>query len=177
MTPSEQIGTELEQTVSQEKQTLVLIGLGKLSRLELSKQNNKGDEMAKINIIKITADGEQTSIEGDFTPEKDQTAVMHPSGQKETIKGRPMLEQLMPYYQLCDDRLFEMNLRILASNELVRRLSPDAQMAIHNVMEVLMGQAPKSDIAKIVKEGQERRQVELAELSEKGKSKKVEKLH
>ena len=128
--------------------------------------------MAKINIIKITADGEQTSIEGDFTPEKDQTAVMHPSGQKETIKGLPMLEQLMPYYQLCDDRLFEMNTRILASNELVRRLTPDAQVAVHHVMEVLMGQAPKSDIDKIVKEGQERRQKELAEIAPKKKTAK-----
>ena len=117
--------------------------------------------MAKINIIKVTADGEQTSIEGGFTPEGDKS----------------MLEQLMPYYQLCDDRLFEMNTRILASNELVRRLSPDAQMAVHNVMEVLMGQAPKSDIAQIVKEGQERRQVELAELAEKEKAKKVTKIH
>ena len=117
--------------------------------------------MAKINIIKITADGEQTSIEGEFTPDSDKS----------------MLEQLMPYYQLCDDRLFEMNTRILASNELVRRLAPDAQHAVHNVMEVLMGQAPKSDINKIVKEGQERRQKELAELAEQEKSKKVTKLH
>ena len=168
---------EQEQTLSQGRQTLVLIGLGKLSRLELSKQNNKGDEMAKINIIKITADGEQTSIEGEFTPEKDYQVKLQPSGAIETRKGRPMLEQLMPYYQLCDDRLFEMNTRILASNELVRRLSPDAQMAIHQVMEVLMGQAPKSDIAQIVKEGQERREKELAELAEKGKSKKVTKWH
>ena len=117
--------------------------------------------MAKINIIKITADGEQTSIEGDFTP----------------IEGKPMLEQVAPYLQMLDDRLFEMNTRILASNELVRRLTPDAQMAVHHVMEVLMGQAPKSDINKIVKEGQERRQKELAELAEKEKSKKVTKLH
>ena len=123
--------------------------------------------MGKINIIKITADGEQTSIEGEFEPQWD----------PKTESYRSMLPQLMPYYQLCDDRLFEMNSRILASNELVRRLTPDAQMAVHNVMEVLMGQAPKSDIAQIVKEGQERRQVELAELAEKEKSKKVAKLH
>ena len=119
--------------------------------------------MAKINIIKITADGEQTSIEGEFEPLRSEES---------------MLEQLMPYYQLCDDRLFEMNLRILASNELVRRLTPDAQMAIHQVMEVLMGQAPKSDIAQIVKEGQERREKELAEIAERDKkSGKVTKLH
>ena len=123
--------------------------------------------MAKINIIKITADGEQTSIEGEFEPQWD----------PKTESYRPMLPQLMPYYELCDDRLFEMNNRILASNELVRRLTPDAQMAVHNVMEVLMGQAPKSDIAQTVKEGQERRQVELAELAEKEKLKKVAKLH
>ena len=133
--------------------------------------------MAKINIIKITADGEQTSIEGEFTPEGDYQ-IKHPDGTIETKKGKPMLEQLLPYYQLCDDRLFEMNLRILASNELVRRLSPDAQMAIHQVMEVLMGQAPKSDIAQIVKEGQERREKELAEIAERDKkSGKVTKLH
>ena len=124
--------------------------------------------MAKINIIKITADGEQTSIEGEFEPHL----------VKETGKYVDMLPELLPYYQLCDDRLFEMNSRILASNELVRRLTPDAQMAVHNVMEVLMGQAPKSDIAQIVKEGQERREKELAELAEKErKSGKVTKLH
>ena len=128
--------------------------------------------MAKINIIKITADGEQTSIEGDFTPEKDHMVSTGVDHQMKLVKGRTMLEQLMPYYQLCDDRLFEMNTRILASNELVRRLTPDAQMAVHNVMEVLMGQAPKSDIAKIVKEGQERRQKELAVLAEQEKAKK-----
>ena len=133
--------------------------------------------MAKINIIKITADGEQTSIEGEFEPKKKQE-YKRVDGKIEIVEGRPMLEQLMPYYQLCDDRLFEMNTRILASNELVRRLTPDAQMAVHNVMEVLMGQAPKSDIAQIVKEGQQRRQVELAELAEKEKkSSKVTKLH
>ena len=132
--------------------------------------------MAKISIIKITADGEQTNIEGDFTPEKDHMVAKGDS-KMELVKGRTMLEQLMPYYQLCDDRLFEMNSRILASNELVRRLTPDAQMAVHNVMEVLMGQAPKSDINKIVKEGQERRQKELAVLAEQEKSKKVTKLH
>ena len=133
--------------------------------------------MAKINIIKITADGEQTSIEGEFAPEGDYQ-VKHFDGTIEIKKGQPMLEQLLPYYQLCDDRLFEMNLRILASNELVRRLTPDAQMAIHQVMEVLMGQAPKSDIAQIVKEGQERREKELAEIAERDKkSGKVTKLH
>ena len=132
--------------------------------------------MAKINIIKITADGEQTSIEGEFEPSPAR-GVKHPDGTVTLEKNKPMLEQLMPYYQLCDDRLFEMNSRILASNELVRRLTPDAQMAVHNVMEVLMGQAPKSDIAQIVKEGQQRREKELAELAEKEKSKKVTKLH
>lgn len=130
--------------------------------------------MAKIQIIKVTADGEQTMVEGDFSPEPD-TLINHPPigaskhGTVETIKGRPMLEQLDPYFKLMDDRLFEMNNRILASNELVRRLSPDAQMAVHHVCEVLMGQAPKSDIAKIVKEGQERREIELAELAQQVK--------
>ena len=132
--------------------------------------------MAKINIIKITADGEQTSIEGDFTPEKSHMVSKGPN-HTELVKGRTMLEQLAPYYQLCDDRLFEMNTRILASNELVRRLTPDAQMAVHNVMEVLMGQAPKSDIAQIVKEGQERREKELAEIALKEKTAKKPSSH
>ncbi len=120
--------------------------------------------MAKINIIKITADGEQTSIEGEFEPVLPYQ-VKDIKGEVSTVKGEPMLNQLAPYFQLLDDRLFEMNTRVLASNELVRRLTPDAQMAVHHVMEVLMGQAPKSDINKIVKEGQERRQKELAEIA------------
>ena len=132
--------------------------------------------MAKINIIKVTADGEQTSIEGEFEPSKDYQVKL-PDGTIEARKGQPMLEQLLPYYQLCDDRLFEMNTRILASNELVRRLPPDAQMAVHHAMEVLMGQAPKSEIAQIVKEGQERREKELAALVVKEKKDKVTKIH
>ena len=120
--------------------------------------------MAKINIIKITADGEQTSIEGEFEPTLSYQ-VKAIDGTVTTVPGKPLLEQLLPYYQLADDRLFEMNERILASNELVRRLSPDAQMAVHHVCEVLMGQAPKSDIAKLVKEGQQRREKELAEIA------------
>ena len=58
-------------------------------------------------------------VEGDFAPEQAKTIVHPPTpgklGWVEEIKGRPLIEQLVPYFDLMDERLFEMNKRILAS--------------------------------------------------------------
>jgi len=130
--------------------------------------------MAKITVIKVTAEGEQLSIEGEFIPDPD-VQIAHPPDAthkdrwETTEKGKPLLETLQPYFDLCDDRLFEMNQRILASNHLVKQLEPAAQMAVHHVCEVLMGQAPKSDISNIMKQRDAEREAQLAHLAEEEK--------
>lgn len=82
--------------------------------------------MAKVSLFKSTADGEQLNYEFDL----------------EAAPGDDLREKLDPYFQLVDDRLLEMNLRIMVGNKLVSHLPPEAQVAIHNVMEVMHGQKP-----------------------------------
>jgi len=110
----------------------------------------------KFGIIRVTADGEQCNLELDAS--------------HEDIAKRPgenyydaLMRVTGPFFKLMDDRQFEMNCRILASNELAKRLEPKAQQAIHVALEHLMGQAPKTSIDKLVEEGQERRQRESEE--------------
>lgn len=114
--------------------------------------------MIKLGVIKVTAEGEQCNIEAEVGPDD----ILMEEGKTfyECLK-----KTMEPYFKLMDDRLWEMNKRILGSNELVRRLEPEAQMAVKYVCEVLMGQVPNSDIDKLVKKGQERREIELAELA------------
>ena len=110
----------------------------------------------KFGIIRVTADGEQCNLELD-------------AGHDDIVMGpeENYYDALMrvngPFFKLMDDRQFEMNCRILASNELAKRLEPAAQQAIHVALEHLMGQAPKTSIDKLVEEGQERRQRENEE--------------
>lgn len=82
--------------------------------------------MAKVSLFKSTADGEQLNYEFDL----------------EAAPGDDLREKLDPYFQLVDDRLLEMNLRILVSNVMVAKLEPQLQVAFHSVMEVLHGQRP-----------------------------------
>ena len=124
--------------------------------------------MIKLGVIKVTAEGEQCNIEAEVAPEN----IVVKEGQS---FYDALQEFLAPYFKLMDDRLWNMNKRILASNELVRRLEPEAQMAVKYVCEVLMGQVPNSDIDKLVKKGQERREIELAELAIKEDLKKGKK--
>jgi len=110
----------------------------------------------KFGIIRVTADGEQCNLELDASHED---IAVKP---EETFYDA-LLRVTAPFFKLMDDRQFEMNCRILASNELAKRLEPKAQQAIHVALEHLMGQAPKTSIDKLVEEGQERRQRESEE--------------
>ena len=110
----------------------------------------------KFGIIRVTADGEQCNLELDAG--RDDLAMR--SG--ETYYDA-LVRVTAPFFKLMDDRQFEMNCRILASNELAKRLEPKAQQAIHVALEHLMGQAPKTSIDKLVEEGQERRKRETEE--------------
>ena len=111
----------------------------------------------KFGIIRVTADGEQCNLEFDASREDVQVKP------GETFYDA-LSRETAPFFKLMDDRQFEMNCRILASNELAKRLEPKAQQAIHVALEHLMGQAPKTSIDKLVEEGQERRQRESEEV-------------
>lgn len=126
--------------------------------------------MIKLGIIKVTAEGEQCSIDAEVSPND----IIVKEGQ---TFYEALQDTVSPYFKLMDDRLWEMNSRIMATNELVRRLVPEAQVAVKYVCEVLMGQVPRSDIDNLVKKGQERREIELAELAIKENEKKGKKTH
>ena len=110
--------------------------------------------MARLHIIKTTADGEQVSIEEDIPAEA-------------LTSGTDLLKELRPYFKLMDDRLWEMNKRIFAGNYLMKKLPPEAQMTIHNLEDVLHGHKPGPSIELIIQEATEElsRQREEAELA------------
>lgn len=93
----------------------------------------------KMTIIKHTADGEQLSIEAEVGPE----FIPSEGG----LRG-----YLDPYFRLMDDRLMELNKRIIASNYMVKKLPTEAQMAMHNIMDVLHGHKPGPAIEEIIVE-------------------------
>lgn len=94
----------------------------------------------KLNVIKGTADGEQVSIDAEI-------------GGLDLSK--PLLEQLHPYFQLMDDRMLEMNKRIIASKWMAKRLTPTEQMHLHEVIEMLHGRKPASIVEQMYQEATE----------------------
>lgn len=99
----------------------------------------------KISIFKTTADGEQVNVEIDLTNEH--LAQMKPTtrkdgqGNSEIVPAKSLRQVFDHAFQLVDDRLLEMNKRIMASNVLVKKLSPEAQYAVTNIFEVLHGRS------------------------------------
>lgn len=85
----------------------------------------------KFTAIKVTADGEQISIEGEID-----------------VKAGKLFEQVEPYLQMMDDRLFNMNKRVIGSNYLVKQLPAEVQMAVHRVFETLHGQRGQKEVDK-----------------------------
>jgi len=84
----------------------------------------------KVGIIKVSADGEQCSIEYNLG---EKALQAHREGR------RHLREELAPAFDLLDARLLEMNKRIMASNYLVQKLPAEARFAVNNVMDVLHG--------------------------------------
>jgi len=107
--------------------------------------------MAKLMIIKQTAEGEQTSIEDEFN------------------ELSPV--QIKVFYKLVDDRLWEMNKRVIAANYLCKKLPVDAQMAIHNMLEVLHGMKPAPSLELIIQEATEEMLAQRESLAENDDSK------
>lgn len=102
----------------------------------------------KISIFKTTADGEQVNVEVDLTPDvlkqvepTVMRAIKGSGAQDQIVPGKSLRQVFAPYFQLVDDRLLEMNTRIMASNVLVKKLSPEAQYAVTNIFEVLHGRS------------------------------------
>ena len=86
----------------------------------------------KVSIAKMTAEGEQLSVEFD----------LHDSALPEGHEDRATLKGVLKF---LDERLLEMNLRVINANRKVRELEPKAQIAVHEFMDVLYGrkqQAP-----------------------------------
>jgi hypothetical protein len=88
---------------------------------------------AKVSIFKSTMDGEQVNIE--FNIDKKEFETMKQ-------RGTRFRSYLDPFFRLADDRLLEMNLRIMITQRAVKALSPDVQVAWHQLMGVLHGQQP-----------------------------------
>lgn len=86
----------------------------------------------KLTIIKVTADGEQCSIEYNVSGDE---VKLHRAGKQH------LREALAPAFDLIDARLLEMNKRIMAANYLVTKLTPEARFAVNNVMDVLHGRS------------------------------------
>lgn len=116
----------------------------------------------KISIFKTTADGEQVNVEIELTQEH--LKQMQPSSRSlpdktvQLVPGKSLREIFEPCFRLVDERLFEMNSRIMASNVLVKKLSPEAQYAVHNVMEVLHGKSQGPAPAEILEEARREHQ-------------------
>lgn len=87
----------------------------------------------KFTFIKSTADGEQ--ISADFTVDQDELLAL-------VAAAGSLRQALAPHFDFFDDRLLEMNLRIITANTMVKKLDPQAQVAFHSVMEVMHGQRP-----------------------------------
>jgi hypothetical protein len=123
----------------------------------------------KISIFKTTADGEQVNVEIDLTADHlkqmEPRHVKHPNNRDEIVPGKSLRELFQPCFQLVDDRLFEMNQRIMASNVLVKKLPPEAQYAVHNVFEVLHGRSQGPAPAEILEEARRERDAAAAALA------------
>lgn len=101
----------------------------------------------KFTAIKVTADGEQISIEGEI----------------DASLGKSLFDQVQPYLQMMDDRLFNMNQRVIGSNYLVKALPAEEQMAVHRIFEHLHGQRPQKEVNEVY----DRSKANDAELHEK----------
>lgn len=95
----------------------------------------------KLTIIKVTADGEQCSVECQIGGDE---LKLHKAGKVH------LREVLSPAFDLLDARLLEMNKRIMAANYLVNKLTPEARLAIDNVMDVLHGRTAGPAVEKVL---------------------------
>jgi len=100
--------------------------------------------MAKLMISKVTGDDEQTAVEIEID------FLELPPGARDNLLGH-----LRPYYKLMDDRVWEMNKRVIAANYLCKQLPAEAQMAIHNMMDVLHGRKPAPSLELVLQEATE----------------------
>lgn len=104
----------------------------------------------KIQMIKATAEGEQLMCEADWDSDELQ--------KKGIFNEEGLRKELSPVFDVIDGRLKEMNMRVIASNRLVKRLPAEAQMAINQAIDYLYGKAPKADIVREFEDAQKEAQ-------------------
>jgi len=86
----------------------------------------------KYSLFKTTADGEQLNIE------------INPTNQElqQLAKGVPARVLFDTHFRVADDRMREMNIRILLAQTALKSYPPEVQVAFHNVMAILHGSKP-----------------------------------
>jgi hypothetical protein len=109
----------------------------------------------KVTVIKVTADGEQLSVEHNFSGDE---LKLHRAGKQH------LREAFSPGFDLIDARLLEMNKRIMAANYLVQKLSPEARFAVDNVMDILHGRTAGPAVESVLDASRK----EIAEARAKG---------
>lgn len=98
---------------------------------------------AKFQIIAVTSDGEQISIE--YTLEKRDYERLE--------KGERLHNILAPYFQLKDDRLLEVNRRVQAVGyyqKKLAKLSPEAYNMVNEIWDILHGRRPGPAVDEVV---------------------------
>jgi hypothetical protein len=109
--------------------------------------------MAKVVITKLTAEGEQLSLEVANVPKEIEHAF---------AKDRHALHTWMsPYFQLVDDRLREMNVRVAAQNVMLRKLGPEVQLVVRQLHDILYGQIPAADLEVMIAQDNAKRAAEM----------------
>lgn len=95
--------------------------------------------MAKIIIAKMAGEGEQWNIELEI-PKR----VLDPDSKESAATKALRLQAFVdPVVQVMDARMLEMNRRILDAMTYAKTLTPEAQMAVNLVFDIMGGRAQK----------------------------------
>jgi hypothetical protein len=86
----------------------------------------------KYSLFKTTADGEQLNIE--ICPTNQELEQL-----RRGVSARALYDV---HFRVADDRMREMNIRILLAQTALKNYPPEVQVAFHNVMAVLHGAKP-----------------------------------
>lgn len=135
---------------------------------------------AKIQIIQVTADGEQVSVEYNMD-KRDYDAMLPkrvrntdssaPQGYRdEIIPGATLRQLLDPYFKLLDDRKFEINKRVQVANyyqKKLAKLSPEAFQLVGEIWDILHGRRQQAALDEVLEQDRLEREKALAELQAK----------
>jgi hypothetical protein len=86
----------------------------------------------KYSLFKTTADGEQFNVE--ISPTNQELEQL-----KRGVSARALFDS---HFRVVDDRMREMNVRILIAQTALKSYPPEVQVAFHNIMSILHGAKP-----------------------------------